>query len=327
MKIKRKIAIFIVLLACFVTFGYNNVYAEGEKLYLGGIPAGFSLYTRGACVVGLCDVITENGISSPSKNADIRVGDLILSIDGLEVNSAADIENSVKNELIKDISLDRNGEIVTTELVPAKDMSGKYKLGVFIRDCVNGIGTITYIKGDKFASLGHPVINEDGSILKIMKGKLYSCSITGVVKGERGKAGELRGVFQRGAVIAEIEKNNLKGVYGSIYGSEIDYDSLKEISTGEAKVGNAVIYSTINGSEPEEYSISIIKVDGNNKDNKNFVIKITDKTLLSLTGGIVQGMSGSPIVQDGKLVGAITHVFINDPSRGFGISIDNMLNN
>ena len=155
---------------------------------------------------------------------------------------------------------------------------------------------------------------------------MFNCEITGFIKGERGRAGELRGTFDRRRKIASLDKNLNSGVYGDICDNE-NLSNLREIELGNAKMGDASIYTTINGTCPKEYSISIIKVDTISRDTKNFVIRITDQRLLELTGGIVQGMSGSPIVQNGKLVGAVTHVFINDPTRGFGISIDNMINN
>ncbi len=327
MKVKNKIFSILILIFSLLYFGVNNVYATNEKVYLGGMTAGFSLYTRGATVVGLCDVITIDGISSPSKKAGIIVGDIILSIDNNDVNSAKDIENIVKSNKEVKINVDRNGENFTFNLVPAKDVSGQFKLGVFIRDCINGIGTVTYIKNDKFASLGHPVINNEGALLKIISGKMFPCYITSVIKGERGKAGELRGVFDRSCEMAKIENNCENGVYGTVCKNNFATSNLKEIEIGSAKIGDATIYSTIDGDKICSYRISIIKVDVENKQNKNFVVKITDKKLIDKTGGIVQGMSGSPIVQDGKLVGAITHVFINDPSRGFGIDICNMINN
>jgi stage IV sporulation protein B len=172
--------------------------------------------------------------------------------------------------------------------------------------------------------LGHAVIDENNNELDIVDWNIYSCSIKGVVKGERGAAGELKGVFLRDNPIGKIEKNTSSGVYGSVTNKQI-IDKLIKIETGEAKVGSAKIVSTVEGKESKEYDISIVKCDFLG-ENKNFVIKIVDKDLISETGGIVQGMSGSPILQDGKLIGAITHVFLNDPTRGFGIKIEYMLN-
>ncbi len=326
MKYRKGFFSVVVIILAICSFGVRNTYAFSEKVYLGGMTAGFSLYTKGATVIGLCDVITDDGISSPSKVAGIEVGDVILSIDGQKVNSAQDIEMVLKDKKEIEIKVEHNGEITEKMLVPAKDVNGKLKLGVFIRDCINGIGTVTYVKDGKFASLGHPVINDNGEILQIVKGSMFSCCITNVIKGERGKAGELRGVFDRTCEMAKIEKNCISGVYGSIVKNGFDTSKLKEVSVGEAKPGEASIFSTINGNEICEYSILIVKVDYENNENKNFVIKVADKKLIERTGGIVQGMSGSPIVQNGKLVGAVTHVFINDPTRGFGLSINKMIN-
>ncbi len=323
---KRKYSILLLLLAIITFFsaGYSKAYAKSNQVYLGGMPAGFSLFTRGATVVGLCDVVTENGLISPSKNVGICVGDTILYIDEYEINNALDIEKALETGGTKLLTLSRNDELILEKVSTVKDMSGHNKLGVFVRDDVSGIGTITFINGDRFASLGHPVLDESGELLKITGGKLYNCNITGRVKGERGKAGELRGLFIRSKEIACIEKNQEVGVFGKL-NSSFDRSNLTKIEIGQAHMGNASIFSTIDGKSPKEYSISIVKVD-NNSETKNFVVKITDSELISSTGGIVQGMSGSPIVQDGKLVGAITHVFINDPTRGFGVAISNMLN-
>ncbi len=325
-KVFRFLFCLILVFAAFPLYnvGTGTAFAE-EKVYLGGMPAGFSLETNGAYVIGLCDVITDNGICSPCKQAGILVGDVIVSIDEKTVNNAKDIEDALIDGENKIIKTERCGKEIIYNVLPAKDFSGKYKLGVFIRENLNGIGTITFIKGNRFASLGHPVLSDNGEIIKIRGGELFCCNITGFVAGEKNRAGELRGVFN-GDSIAKIDKNLNTGVYGELK-SDFDYNDLTEIKVGKAEVGDADIYTTINGGRAEKYSISIIKTDYYNRGNKNFVIKVNDKTLLENTHGIVQGMSGSPIVQNGVLVGAVTHVFINDPSRGFGISIQNMTDN
>ena len=196
-----------------------------------------------------------------------------------------------------------------------------------IRDSISGIGTVTYIeKGTlRFASLGHAVADNTGKLMNVEKGNIFQCSIVNVVKGERGRAGELKGLFLNDTSVAVADTNCVTGVYGN-FNKNYDTSSLKTMRIGEsAQPGKASIYTTVDGVAPKEYSISIVKVDGGNKQNKNYVIKVTDKELLERTGGIVQGMSGSPIIQDGKLVGAVTHVFLNDPTRGYGINISNML--
>ena len=325
MKKKLGFLIFILLFLLAFNVNFTPVNANVNKIYLGGMPAGFSLETKGAKVVGICGVVTEDGMKSPAKDSNICVGDIILNIGEYEVNNASDIEYALNNSINNYIKIKRNGEVITEKIFPTKDINGNYRLGVFVQDNVNGIGTITYIKGNRFASLGHPVTDENGETLKITGGELFSCNITGSIKGERGKAGELRGVFNFKNLIAKIDKNTSCGVFGEI--NDINnFTNLVEVEIGQAHMGDAVIYSTVLGDKPEKYNISIIKADLNNH-TKNFVIKINDENLLNCTGGIVQGMSGSPILQNGKLVGAVTHVFINDPTRGFGISINNMINN
>ncbi len=299
--------------------------AYDNKVYLGGMPAGFSLNTRGAYIVGITDVISEKGLNSPAKDASLKTGDVILKIDGLEVNNSLDVEKILTNDKIKNLLILRDDLEQNVLIKPTKDINGKYKLGVFIRDSVKGIGTITFIKNGRFASLGHPITEENGKISNAKDGELYDCFITGKVKGERGKAGELKGIFTKTMPIGNIDSNCSQGVYGKIT-NNFNLNELEQVEISNAKIGDACIYSTITGNIPKEYKISIIKVDNDSDGNKNLVLKITDKELIEQTGGIVQGMSGSPIVQNGKLVGAVTHVFINDPERGFGISIENMIN-
>ena len=218
--LKKFSKILFVLIAIITLFNVNvsQTFAkEKNAIYLGGMPAGFSLYTRGAYIVGLCDVITEKGLVSPSKENDLRVGDVILFINDKEINCALDIENQLKNYEEKTFIIERNGETIIKNIAPAKDLNNKYKLGIFIRDEINGIGTITYIKGNRFGSLGHPIIDEHKGVMQITGGSVFECKITGNIKGERGKAGELRGVFIRNNLIANIDKNIECGVFGEIY--------------------------------------------------------------------------------------------------------------
>ena len=329
---KKKIVTFLLIVfsvlsvLSFSNFNTNFAFAESQKVLLGGAPAGFSMQTRGAFIAGLSDVMTNDGIVSPAKDAGLQQGDTIYYINDTEVNNAADIENALKSSN-DEIEIDyyRCGNSYTALLKPATDLNGCKKLGIFIRDDVSGIGTITFIDDNNIATLGHPVLDENDGLLKIMSGKIYSCNITGYIKGERGDPGELRGVVLKNEELGVIEKNTEYGVFGKTV-SDFNKGLFKEIEIGEGKIGDAEIYTTISGKEPEKYTVSIVKADTLLSDTKNFVVKITDKKLLESTGGIVQGMSGSPIVQNGKLIGAITHVFINDPTRGFGISINNMIN-
>lgn len=330
-KLKNKIllaaaAAVLALVYLSASFGVS---AQVAEVYIGGMPAGFTLGLGGAQIVGVCEVLTDDGAVCPAREAGIAVGDIICSLNGVKIESAADIDKVLDGSKGKaNVSVKRGSERIDAQIQPAEDIaSGKRKLGVLIRDSISGIGTVTYIeKGSlRFASLGHAVADETGKLMNVEKGNIYQCSIINVVKGERGRAGELKGLFLNEKCIAVADTNCATGVYGN-FNKQYDTSSLKSMPIGEStQPGKASIYTTIDGVTPKEYSVSIVKVDGGNKQNKNYVLKITDKRLLDATGGIVQGMSGSPIVQNGKLVGAVTHVFLNDPMRGYGISIGNML--
>ncbi len=322
----KKLSVFFIFLLILTFFmPCNIVYAESEKYYLGGIPAGFAISERGAKIIDTCPVTTLDGVKNPSFDAGIKKNDTILYINNIEVNNSKDLTNNLKSESDVFLSIERDSEILSITVKPVKDIYGKIKIGVLIDEDLNGIGTITYFTKDKYASLGHAILNDNKEEIKIYNGKIFEAQITGVIKGERGRAGELKGIFFKDKQIGDITKNISSGTYGELTPT-FNIDKFSEIEIGEAQVGNACIYSTIIGKTPKEYSIQIVKSDGLFKDEKNLVIKITSRELLSLTNGIVQGMSGSPIVQNGKLVGAITHVFINDPTRGYGIKIQDMIN-
>lgn len=315
-------------------FGYSYVSADAEEreVYIGGMPAGFTLSAGGAQVIGLCEVMGDNGVSTPSSAAGIKTGDVITKAAGIKVETVGDLNEILgkSNGRSIEICVRRGEEILTFSIQPVKDkITGRYKIGVLIRDSVSGIGTVTYIDKQtrRFGSLGHSVVGEDKQEMKIAGGKVYQCSIVGVCKGIRGKAGELRGLFLNEEGLGSAEKICECGIYGQVSDS-YDLSCFETAVTSdidEVKPGNAYIYSTISGVCPKKYTVEIVKVDKNNKNNKNFVIKITDKDLIGETGGIVQGMSGSPILQGGKLVGAVTHVFLNDPTRGYGIDINTMI--
>lgn len=326
-KILCFITALICIFACRTDYVNTVLASESLKLYLGGYVAGFTINTKGAEVIGISDVVTESGVVAPAKDAGILPSDIIISIGGIETNSYDDINTALEASKGKPviISLERSGEIMVKEVTPVKDLSGKYKLGVYVRDRLSGIGTITYFRSDNvFMALGHSICRENGVLINIRGGDLFRCNVIGVMKGERGKAGEIRGFNLEDVIIGNVTENLPVGIKGTV-NDNFDKTNLKEVCVGEAKVGTASMYATINGDTPTEFSIEIVKIDGNAKDNRNFVIKITDSNLLEVAGGIVQGMSGSPIVQDGKIVGAVTHVFLNDPTRGYAIDINKML--
>ena len=333
----RKLKIYMTaalaaLVLCTGGFAPSGIVSEaaGAEYYIGGMTAGFTLSAGGTEIIGLNEVVAEDGTYRPATDAGLRVGDCICAVDGICVKSISDLNAAMERSGGKTVTLvvKRAGETAEVKLTPVKEKkSGKFKIGVLIRDTLAGIGTVTYINKDtrKFCALGHAVCDENHNSLEIAGAKVYLCSVVGVNKGSRGKAGELRGMFM-GQQLAKAEKVCESGLYGT-FDKNYDYSRLETVQTApvsEVTIGKAIIYSTVDGVYPQKYEIAIAKVDANNKDNKNFVIKVTDEKLISETGGIVQGMSGSPIVQNGKLVGAVTHVFLNDPTRGYGIAIGNM---
>ncbi len=336
----RKIGVFVLGASLSFAFAFGSgsfitaqASNEGKFVYVGGMSAGFTLKTGGAQIIGMSEVVTENGNQAPALKAGLRTGDTIVKVAGIKVESITDLNEIVAKSKGKALTFEvlRGGESFSVEMQPVKEKTtDKYKIGVLIRDSVSGIGTVTYIdkESGRFGSLGHAVSSENHSELQISNGKVYECNIVGVHKGVRGKAGELRGLFLNDKRLGNAEKLCDCGIFGSI-SEEFVVDELMSAvaSSAEAKPGKAYIYSTVDGGQPKKYDMEIVKVDKGNKENKNYVIKITDDALIAATGGIVQGMSGSPIVQNGKLVGAVTHVFINDPTRGFGILIENMINN
>ncbi len=333
---RRSKAFLAALLLFFCIFPLGNgkytASAADGKYYVGGMTAGFLLGAGGAEVIETSEVTAEDGVHAPARDAGIKAGDCICAADGVKISNIQDLNNALSRSGGKEIKLivRRSGATAEISIVPVKEKkSGKYKIGVLIRDTLSGIGTVTYIeqKTGKFGALGHKIADENSTPLQISDPKVYLCSVIGVKKGARGKAGELKGLFLNDKPIARAEKIADTGLFGTF---EKDYDfsesELVEIAPiAKATIGKAFIYSTVNGIKPCKFEIAIAKVDAENRDNKNFVIKITDENLIEQTGGIVQGMSGSPIIQNGKLIGAVTHVFLNDPTRGYGIGIEKML--
>lgn len=333
---RKKSGIFFGLILPFamVLCGGNTTAAKARSdeaiVYIGGMSAGFTLKAGGAQIIGFCDVIGEKETRSPALGVGFVSGDVITKVAGVGVESISELNEVLNKKQGEEVAIDflRKGELHTLTVKPIKDkLSGQYKIGVLVRDSLSGIGTITYVDKDgRFGALGHSVVGENKQELKISDGTVYACSIIGISKGVRGKAGELRGMFLNDKTVGCAEKLCSCGIFGRVSEHfELNDTMLAVADSDDAKPGKAYIYSTVSGVEPQKYSIEIVKVDLENRDNKNYVVKITDEKLISETGGIVQGMSGSPIMQDGKMVGAITHVFLNDPTRGFGINIETML--
>ena len=302
---------------------------EGQTVYPGGMAFGVKFFTDGVLVVGLTDIVSFGGTVCPAEEAGIKKGDVVVSINGSAVGSATVLRDTVaasKGEKLV-FELKRGDKTLSTALYPALcKETNSYKAGLWVRDSTAGIGTVTYIKADgSFAGLGHGICDsETGTLMPLGRAVVVDVSVNGVKKGAVGVPGELRGSFdkvQKGV----ITKNTETGVYGTL--DEPDLGSPMEIgSKRQLKEGKAFIYTTLSGNTTDKYEIEIEKIYKDGGKTKNFLIRVTDKKLLAETGGIVQGMSGSPVIQNGKLVGAVTHVLINDPTRGYGIFIENMLN-
>ncbi len=336
----RKLKFFLAAFLCCLTgllalpCGIGGAHAAETEYYIGGMTAGFSLSAGGTEIIALNEVVAEDGVHRPAEDAGIRTGDTIRAVDGVRVKSIADLNAALERSGGRAVKLTvrRGGEDAEVEIVPVRDKkSGKYKIGVLIRDTLSGIGTVTYIeKGTRrFGALGHDVCDENRNPLEISDAQVFLCSVVGVSKGSRGKAGELRGLVMNDEPIARAEKVCKTGLFGT-FEEGYDFSKLQTVKAApleEATIGRAEIWSTVDGIAPQRYTVDLVKVDANNRENKNFVIKVTDGRLIEETGGIVQGMSGSPILQNGKLVGAVTHVFLNDPTRGYGIGVEKMLGN
>lgn len=307
------------------------------KLYPGGQPVGIKLSTKGVLIVGFSDINTLQGkVSSPAAKAGIQIGDNLIKVNNENVVNSKDLANKIikckNNEL--NLTIERKGKLIEKKVEKIKSEDDEnYKIGLWVRDSTAGIGTLTfyYDKNKEFAALGHPITDVDtGTILKIDSGNLINSSVVSVRKGVKGTPGEIRGIFvDEENPIGNIYKNTICGVFGKSSNDIKNTTFNKPLEIGlrnEIKEGEAKILTTINGDKPEAYTIQIEKLfDQQEPGPKSMVIRVTDERLLSKTGGIVQGMSGSPIIQNGKIVGAVTHVLVNKPEVGYGIYIEWML--
>ncbi len=297
----------------------------------GGMPFGVKMYTKGVLVVGISDVESEKGTFSPAHEAGIRVKDIICKINGKEINSAEEVTEAVEKSggVPLQITLLRDGKEITVTLHPAKHKTEQtYKAGVWIRDSTAGIGTVTFIipEDGSFGGLGHGICDVDtGDLMLLLRGSVMDVTISGVIPGTPGTPGELKGYFNAQKT-GTMLKNSAAGVYGVL--SQIPQTPFTPVPIAlkdEIHEGSATVLCTLDENGISSYEIQISNINRSGGDLKGFVITVTDPALLKKTGGIVQGMSGSPVLQDGKLVGAVTHVLINDPARGYGILIENML--
>lgn len=297
---------------------------------VGGDAFGLKMYTNGLIVVGFSDIHTAHGEKNPAADAGIEKGDLLKTLNGVRLTKNSDVASLINAsggaEAV--FTLEREGERKTVTLTPVlSEDDGKYKAGMWVRDSAAGIGTVSFYEPETglFVGLGHGIYDSDTEgLMPAAGGEIVKTTITGVKRGEKGSPGELYGVFDQETVIGELHGNTALGVYGrltaAVEGEAVPIALKQEIKVGEAKI----VIPAIGGGKAE-YDIRITTVVNDDKGSgRNMVIKITDPELLELTGGIVQGMSGSPIIQDGRIVGAVTHVLVNDPTSGYAVFAERM---
>ena len=309
--------------------------AEAGSVYVSGSTVGIYMETEGVLIIDTGEILCEGGTArEPAKNI-VRPGDYIVAFNEQKVSNKKELMEDLEILDGEDVILDviRNGEKIPVSLTPVKDAGGEYKLGIWVRDNTQGIGTLTFVdeKG-RYGALGHGISDVDtGELLHISKGALYQAEILGIQKGKSGSPGELSGLirYEPGQIIGAVDTNSKNGIYGSFYDRRagIPVKKTEVAYKQELEVGPASILCCVDGSV-KEYDAEITRIDMNHEDtNKSFVIHVTDPELLEITGGIVQGMSGSPILQKGKFAGAVTHVFVQDSTSGYGIFAETMLEN
>ena len=296
-----------------------------------GEAIGMKLYTDGVLVVGMSEIEGKK----PYEHSGIQEGDRIIQINENNINNTNELMEEVNASLGNkiDIKYVHNEETITTSIKPVKNKDNEYKLGLWVRDAAAGVGTLTFYEPStgRFACLGHGILDVDTSeLITIANGELVTTNILNIQKGERGSPGEIRGTIESGYTIGQISKNTQFGVYGILntpsYLSISPTDALEVASRDEIKTGPAEIICELENGKRKHYKIEIEKIFvANNNDNKSMLLKVIDEELLNKTGGIVQGMSGAPIVQNNKFIGAVTHVLVNDPTMGYGVFADIMI--
>ena len=333
MKKNKKILISVIIIIIVIVYLLINNYKtidvisknsiskeeiKNMEFVLGGEAVGIKLLATGVLVVGI-----------DRNNTNLEIGDIILKVNNNKIDTNQQLlqysQSSNGNNLILEVN--RKGKIFKINLKPNIDkITNEYKLGLWVKDSSAGVGTITFYEKNTngFAALGHAITEtKENYILPIETGAITKTSIFGIDKGYPKKAGQIKGSISSD-ILGEIITNTDKGIYGKIY-DKIKKKSIQIETKEEITKGEAYIYTTLDGNKISKFKINIEEVLISSTGNKNMIIKIIDEKLISKTGGIVQGMSGSPIVQDGKLIGAVTHVFLNDPTKGYGVFIENMI--
>lgn len=322
MNFKNKLRIFFAFLLFILPL---NVLAYSEYIIPGGETVGIEVNSKGVLVVGFYKV--DNAYIG--RDAGFTVGDKILKVDAKEVNNIEEMVQAIEANSTKQVvfTIDRGTTSKQITLNLTQDEAGVYKTGLYVKDQITGIGTLTYIDPGtkKFGALGHEIMEKTtAQKFEIKDGTIFNANVTGITKSERNKAGEKNATYKKSEVYGTIEDNEISGIFGNYTTVLKDAEKLKVALPDEVHTGKATIRTVVEGEKIEEYTIEILKLDDSNK-TKNILFEINDNKLLEKTGGVVQGMSGSPIIQDEKIVGAVTHVIVNDSTKGYGIFITTML--
>lgn len=303
-----------------------SVFAYSDEVIVGGENIGIKLNSKGILVAGVYKVNDEY----PAKNAGLQTGDMITEINGSEVNTTEEMAEKINETRGEEITLSylRNGKEKEATLKLYKDENDVYKTGLYVKDSVTGIGTLTYIDPETkiFGALGHEIQDQaSGTILEIKDGKIFNSTVTGVKQSTDGVPGEKQAEYDITKTTGDVSENTTQGIFGTYTEEFPKKDTYKVAQPKDIKLGKAKILTVLDGTKINEYEINITEINDTKQKNKNFVFEITDKTLLAKTNGIIQGMSGSPIIQGDYIIGAVTHVVVDNPHKGYGIFITNML--
>ena len=313
---KKKIIMLLLLLFPINIFAYSN------KIIVGGETIGIEVRSKGIYIVGFYDINNKN----IGKESGFKKGDIIIAIDNQKIDNINSLQNIITEEKEYQFKVQRQGETIEINS-PVILENNTYKTGLYIKDQINGIGTLSYIDPETriFGSLGHEIIeNSSLSKFNIKDGNIYKAEVTAIKKSTNGLTGEKNAIINKNAEIGDIKTNDIEGIFGHYHENLDKYETLEVGTKEEIKQGEAIIRTVLKNEQKEDYKINIINIDENNH-NKNILFEITDEKLLKETGGIIQGMSGSPIIQNNKIIGAVNYVIINETKKGYGIFITSML--
>ncbi len=323
-KIRNTITTLLIILLMLVP---ELVLAYSESIIASGKNIGIELKSKGIIIVGTYQVGNKN----PALNANLQTGDKIISVNGIKVNSIEEMLEAIDlrdNETSLNITYLRGSKELNTTLYLEKDNNDVYKTGLYVKDSISGVGTLTFIDPNTklYGALGHEILEKaTGQKLEIKDGKIYESTVTGITPSENGNPGEKNVNYDTSKIYGNVKENTEYGIFGTYTDQIPDNKLYKVAKIDDIELGNAKMLTVIDNDEIKNYDINIIKINKELTGNKNILFEITDNELLRKTGGIIQGMSGSPIIQKDYIIGAVTHVVVDDPTKGYGVFITNML--